>query len=105
MLCSSPGELRNKYRTIQHILRLKGFSKQLINEIQSTKIISDKKPNKRFISTVIFDEIYQRHRFLRDLFKHSKIDLDRYYMPMDVPGTKLEQHIFTLKKRRAKLNF
>ena len=55
MLCSSPEELRNQYRTIQHILRLKGFSKQLKNEIQSTKIISDKKSLKRFISTVIFD--------------------------------------------------
>ena len=105
MLCSSPEELRNQYRTIQHILRLKGFSKQLINEIQTTKIISDKKPLKRFISTVIFDEISQQHRFLQNLFKHSKINLDNYYLPTDVPGTKLEQHIFTVKKMRAKLNF
>jgi len=33
------------------------------------------------------------------------INLDNYYVPMDIPDKKLEQYIFTVKKMRKTLNF
>ena len=39
------------------------------------------------------------------MFTSSGVDLDKYFVPMDVPNVKLEQHIFTIRKMRKELNF
>ena len=104
MIWYSATELRNQYRTIRHILRLEGFSKQLVNEIQSTKKHSVSKPKKNVVSTIVFDAISEQHQFLRNIFQHSNIDSNKYYMPMDAPGKKLEQ-LFHREENAGKTEF
>ena len=60
---------------------------------------------KKFLGTTIFDRISLRHLYVKKVIKHSGIDLDSFYIPMDVPGPKLDQDIFTIRKMRKALNF
>ena len=59
---------------------------------------------KDFFLTV-YDEVSKRHKFVHKIFKKLHIDKEKYYAPMEIPGVKLEQMIFTIKKMRRKLGF
>jgi len=45
------------------------------------------------------------HKYLRAIFADSELDPEVYNLPMAVPGKKLLQYVFTLKKLRTQLNF
>ena len=60
---------------------------------------------KKFIATIKFNEISNKHQYIKNFVNNSSIDLDEYYVPMDIPDRKLEQYIFTVKKMRKSLNF
>ena len=90
------------------MLSLKGFSKSQISKIENLRnkrknTLNDKK--KKILTTIKFNECSNRHYFLRKFVKESSINLDNYYIPMDIPDKKLEQYIFTVKKMRKTLNF
>ena len=62
-------------------------------------------PKKRFLSITVYDEVSKRHKFVHKIFKKLHIDKEKYYAPMEIPGVKLEQMIFTIKKMRRKFGF
>jgi len=84
--CTDVRELRNQCKLVQHILSLKGISK---NQISKIKILRNKGKNSF--------KIKRR--------KESLINLDNYYVPMDITVRKLEQNIFTVNKMRKTLVF
>ena len=53
----------------------------------------------------MFDNVSKRHVFVKNVFKNSKLDKDIYYLPAEIPGRKLEQFIFSIKKMRNQLEF
>ena len=106
--CMDIRELKNQYKIVRHILSLKGFSKNQIGKIEKLKnknktIEKDKK--KKFIATIKFNGVSNRHQYVKNFVKRSSINLDDYYVPMDIPDRKLEQYIFTVKNMRKSLNF
>ena len=100
---SSEKELRNQYRVIHTILECKKFTEKERRKIQKTEPKTSE-PKKRFLSKTVYDEVSKRH-FVHKIFKKLHIDKDKYYAPMEIPGVKLEQMIFTIKKMRRKLEF
>jgi len=64
-----------------------------------------KREKRRFLSTTVYDEVTERHKFIFKIFKGCHINPEKYYKPMETPGKKLEQMVFTIRKMRKKLNF
>lgn len=94
----------NQFKVIHSILECKGFNKNQIKEIQNMR--KNKNPEKRkFLSKTCFNEVTQRHKFIHKIFKVCHFNPEKYYRPMEIPGKKLEQMIFTIRKMRRKLNF
>ena len=103
---SSKIEQQNQFKVVTTILKLKGFSKSKIRRMST----QHRQPRlcshaKKFLGTTTFDKISLRHHYVKKVVKHSGIDLNSFYIPMEVPGPKLEQYIFTIKKMRKTLNF
>ena len=42
---------------------------------------------------------------VNNFVKSILINLEKYYMPMDIPDYKLEQFVFTIKKMQKKIKF
>ena len=86
------------------ILQEKGFPE---NEIRKIRKVSKKQPEKqekkKYIGTTVFDNVSKRHVFVKNVFKNSKLDKDIY--SAEIPGRKLEQFIFSIKKMRNQLEF
>ena len=61
--------------------------------------------NKKFLGTTIYDKVGLRHSYVSWFVQDSSIDKNIYFLPMSVPGPKLEQYVFTVKKMRLILNF
>ena len=99
-------EQRNQNRIVSAILQLKGFSKSKIKKMRLFRTTQrTESPIKKFLGTTIFDKISLRHTYVKKVIKRSSLDLSYYYTPMDIPGPKLEQFVFTIKKMRKLLNF
>ena len=103
--CTNKKELKNQLKVIRCILNLKGFSKNQIKLMELHKKKDKPQQSKKFISTIKYNECSKRHLHVKNLVKSIPINLDKYYMPMDIPDTKLEQFIFTIRKMRKKLKF
>ena len=106
--CTDIRELKNQCKIVRHILSLKGFSKSQISKIENQRkkdknMLNSKR--KKFLTTIKFNECSNRHYFVKKFVKESSINLETYYVPMDIPDKKLEQYIFTVKKMRKTLNF
>ena len=103
---SSKIEQQNQFKVVTAILKLKGFSKSKIrrmsNQHRQPRLCSHAK---KFLGTTTLNKISLRHHYVKKVVKHSGIDLNSFYIPMEVPGPKLEQYIFTIKKMRKTLNF
>ena len=82
------------------ILLTKGFPIKYIKGLKSyvSDINPQKSGKKTFLGTTVHDKVSFRHKFVKTLFVKSGLEFDKYYMPVDVPGQKLEQFIFTVKK-------
>ena len=88
------------------ILREKGFPEQEIRKmIKLSKRKPEHKEKRKYTGTTVFDNISKRHVFVKNVFKNSKLDKDKYYLPAEIPGRKLEQFIFTIKKMKNQLEF
>ena len=101
---STSNELQNQFSVIYSILRGKGFTTKQIKYMENFK----SKRNivkKRFLSKTVFDEISKRHEYVSRAFRSCNIDQEKYFSPMELPGRKLEQMIFTVRKMRKKLGF
>ena len=101
---STSNELQNQFSVIYSILRGKGFTSKQIKYMENFKSKQDK-VKKRFLSKTVFDEMSNRHKYVGRAFKACNIDQEKYFSPMEVPGRKLEQMIFTVRKMRTKLGF
>ena len=93
-------------KIVKMILKEKGFPRNLIKKLENHQYENTKSENaKKFLGITVFDNVSKRHKFVRNVFKHSLIDKEKYYLPADVPGRKFEQYIFTLNKMKEKLQF
>ena len=101
---STTKELINQYKVIHRILSLKGFNPKLRSRIQNYRP-RPANTKKRFLSKSSFNGVTSSHSHVRRLALDNKINLEKYYLPTELPGKKLEQSIFTIRKMRAKLNF
>ena len=85
--CKDNRERVNQFKLVRHILTLKGFSKRQIGKIQnlsSKPKVRSKEMKKKFVTIIKFNECSNRHRFVKSFFKKTKIDLDKYYVPMQI---------------------
>ena len=103
--CSVIEEIQQK-NIVKMILKEKGFPTNLIKKLENQQYEKTKGENpKKFLGITVFDNVSKRHNFVRNVFKHSILDKEKYYLPADVPGRKFEQYIFTIKKMKEKLQF
>ena len=82
-------ELENQFSVICSILECKGFNTGQI----------------KYMETILNKVSADRHKYIVKAFKVCKVDEEKYYMPMEIPGRKLEQMVFTKRKMRTKLCF
>ena len=102
--CSNE-EYINQSNIVKAILKEKGFPQELINKLEKPERKTTDTKVKKFIGTTVFDKVSNRHIYVKQIFRKSILNKDTHYLPTDVPGKKLEQYIFTIKKMRNKLNF
>ena len=102
--CSDALEQERQVHVVQHILRHKNFSpNQFVN---MNKMRQFRPPrDKLYTGKVEHDSTSKIHRYLRDVFRDSDLDPEIYSLPMTVPGKKILQYVFTLRKLRQKLQF
>ena len=85
--CNNVRERKNQFKLVQHILKLKGFSKNQISKIQSLKKSrkEQEKQKKKFLATVKFNGCSNRRGYVKNFVRNTPINLDKYYLPMDIP--------------------
>ena len=106
--CTDKKEKIRQNSVVDLILRKKGFNTRQINSIKKRKhqtATSREEKQKLYIGKVTFDNVVSTHKYMRKIFKIPEFDSTRFSMPMQVPGKKLLQYIFTISKMRKKLGF
>ena len=94
-----------KIKIVRTILTEKGFPKSVITELEKHESNTEKADIKRFIGTTVFDNVSKRHKIIKSIIKKSELSQENYYLPANIPGKKLEQYIFSIRKMKEKLNF
>ena len=103
---STKKELFNQDRIVQNLLEEKGFSKTLIQEMKTKENpYNQETERENFTGLTVYDKVSNRHKFVKNVIKNSNLDTSKYYLPADIPGKKIEQFVFTIKKMRKQLNF
>ena len=88
---SSKVELKNQLRVIYSILKRKGFPNWMINQMSSIAGPKQKSLSvKKFQGTTVFDKVGLRHSFATRDFTDSSLEKQLIFLPMSVPGPKLE---------------
>ena len=87
---SSDQELKNQNRVIHIILECKKFNEKERRKLQKIET-RNSETKKIFLSKTIYDEVSNRHKYMLKVLKKLRIDKKKYYTPMEIPGTKLEQ--------------
>ena len=102
--CSDQRERHRQVDVVNHILSLKGYKRRQIRHMKRTR---PPRPLRTTLYTgkIEFDKVSKIHRYLRGVFADSGVDPAVYDLPMVVPGKKLLQYVFTLKKLRRQLDF
>jgi hypothetical protein len=104
--CSHTLEYKRQIDTVKTILTEKGFSSRQIMGMKKKRGRSTRLPyDKIYVGKVPFDQTSQIHKFLRNAFSSQTFDDEGFSLPMVVPGRKLHQYIFTVKKMRRLLDF
>ena len=106
--CSTQSEASRQFGIVETILTLKGFNTAQINRMKKQKRLSRlavENKQRLYIGKVTFDNLVSTHKYMRNIFKIPEFDQERFSLPMKVPGRKLLQYIFTIRKMRKKLNF
>ena len=101
---TSQEELSRQNEIVTAILKEKGFPRQFIKKLAKTPNNKEIKEKKKFSGVTVFDSVSLRHKFVKNVINHSTINIP-YYLPTEIPGTKLEQFIFTIKKMKTQLGF
>ena len=102
--CSHPNEQERQVHVVKLILRLKKFTPRQISNMGRPRQMRLPR-DKIYTGKVEHDGTTRIHRYLRDVFRDSDLDPEVYSLPMAVPGKKILQYAFTLKKLRQKLHF
>ena len=80
----------------------KGYSYEKIMHMKKNH--PNPKPHRRiYTGKVVFDTTTKMHSELRKVFNTTTIIEEDYALPMVVPGPKLHQYIFTVKKMKTTL--
>ena len=104
--CSHTSEYKRQIETVKTILTEKGFSHHQIMRMKKKRGRNTRLPyDKIYVGKVPFDQTSQIHKFLRNTFASRTFDDEGFSLPMVVPGRKLHQYIFTVKKMRRLLEF
>ena len=89
LLCSDPEEYVRQRTIVSHILKLKRFTVPAITKMGSfTK--KNVRVSKRFLSTITFDQVTNRHKVITNIIRQFELDPEKYYKPACIPGVKLE---------------
>ena len=102
---TSKEELSRQNQIVFTILKEKGFPLKFIKKLAKKPKNKEIKEKKKFTGVTIFDNVSMRHKFVKNVLNNSTLNKDQYYLPAEIPGTKLEQFIFTIKKMKEQLNF
>ena len=97
-------EQARQVRTVKLIMSLKNFSVPQICNMSRKRHLKPLR-DKLYTGKIEHDGPSQIHKFLRNVFRDSDLDPEVYALPMTVPGKKILQYVFTLRKLRKKLNF
>jgi hypothetical protein len=104
--CSHTAEYKRQVDTVKTILTEKGFSRHQILRMKKLKKRLNKLPyDKIYVGKVPFDQTSHIHQFLRNTFASQTFEEEGFSLPMVVPGRKLHQYVFTVKKMRRLLDF
>ena len=101
---SSKTEQKKQFKIVHAILKLKGFPKKMVYKMHSQRINTLKTNPKKFLGTTTFDKVSLRHKFVSQFVRDSHVNTDLFYLPMAIPGPKLERFIFTIKRMCSILN-
>ena len=102
--CSDRVEQQRQTKIVKHILILKKYNKRQISAMKRDRV-QHNRVEKLYIGKVEHDHVSKLHKFIRDIFRDSELDPDIYSLPIAVPGKKLLQYVFTMRKMRKQLNF
>ena len=102
--CNDRIEQARQVRTVKLIMSLKNFSGPQICNMSRKRHLKPLR-DKLYTGKIEHDGPSQIHKFLRNVFRDSELDPEVYALPMTVPGKKILQYVFTLRKLRKKLNF
>ena len=98
-------ELANKNSIVEMLLKEKGFPIKLIELCKIDSGTKKSKEKKKLMGVTTYDSVSKRPKYVKQVIGNSKLNKDLYYLPAEIPGKKLKQFIFTIKKLKSKLNF
>ena len=101
---TSKQELIWQNQIVFSILKEKGFHLKFIKSLAKIPKHKEIKEKKRFIEVTDFDSVSMRNKFVKNVMNHFTINKELYYLPAEIPGTNLEQFIFTIKKMGIQLS-
>ena len=94
---TSKKELENQNRIVESLLRKKGFPIRFIQDIKFKNKGADQgKEKKKFRGITVYNNVSQRHIFVKNVVKNSFLDKKTHYLTAEVPGKKIEQFVFTI---------
>ena len=93
-VCNTNPERYRQKTVSKLILSYKGYNGPLKVQKSQNKFIH----NKKFLTTIIHDEVTNSHIAIKNLLKISRFPDKSFYYPVDVPGRKIRQFVFTKKK-------
>ena len=102
--CTDENERGRQMGVVETILKRKGFGQRMISLMTRVDNKKDKEV-KKYLGKVTYDEVYNGHVFMRNIFSVLNTVYIQYRLPMKVPGVRLKQHIFTLAKMRKYMDF
>ena len=102
--CTDLQEQKRQVGVVKHILRLKKYSERQITNMSRKRRMKPLR-EKLYAGKIEHDNVSRIHKYLREICSNSDLDLTTFALPMAVPGKKILQYVFTLRKLRQKLNF
>ena len=87
---TSEEELSRQNQIVTSIPKEKGFPLKFIKSLAKIPKNKEIKEKRRFTGVTVFDSVSMRHKFVKNVINHSTINKELYYLPVEIPGTKLE---------------
>ena len=102
--CSDQLEQERQVGVVKHILCLKKYSERQIMGMCRKRRMKPLR-EKLYAGKIEHNSVSRVHKYsLREVYSDSDLSLETFALPMAVPGKKILQYVFTLRKLREKLN-